>query len=105
MDQLEPGERLEAQVRDGTFHVATVVSYRKHKITIPFPDGVADLRDSADFRFRAELDLDWGSSDHLAPSPSFASDPIISAPPLPYGGLGPVRRDTGLLFRRLFLPP
>ena len=48
---------------------------------------MADLRDSADFRSRAELNLDCGSSDHLAPSPSFASDLIVSALPLSYGAL------------------
>ena len=85
--QLEPGERLEARGRDGSFHLATVISHGKHKVTIQFPDGMADLGDSADFRFPTELDLDWGSCDHLAPIPSFTSDLIVSAPPLPYGAL------------------
>ena len=44
--------------RDGALHVATVVSHERHKDTIWFPDGLADLKDSADFRFPSDLDLD-----------------------------------------------
>ena len=34
VDQLHPGERVEARGRDGAFHVATVVSHGTHKVTI-----------------------------------------------------------------------
>ena len=81
---MDPGELVEARGRDGTLHVATVVSHDRHKITIRFPDGLADLRDSSDFRFPSELDLDWGNSDHIAPSPSSTPNLTASAPPLPY---------------------
>ena len=84
VDQLDPGEQVESRGRDGAFHVATVVSHWKHKVTIQFPDGLADLRDSADFRFPSELDLDWSSSDHAAPSPSLNPNLTASALPLPY---------------------
>ena len=67
--------------------MATVVSHNRHKVTIQFPDGLADLRDSADFRFPSELDLDWGSSDHIAPGPPTTPDRTASAPPLPYGAM------------------
>ena len=78
---MDPGKLVEARGRDGAFHVATVVFHGKHKVTIRFPDGLADLKDSADFRFPSELDLDWGSSYHLAPSPSFTPERTASAPP------------------------
>ena len=81
---MDPGELVEARGRDGAFHVATVVSHGKHKFTIRFPDGLVDLRHSSDFRFPSELDLDWGNSDHIAPSPSSTPDLTASAPPLPY---------------------
>ena len=32
--QLDPGEQIEARGRDGGFHVATVVSHQRHKVTI-----------------------------------------------------------------------
>ena len=92
--QLDPGEQIEARGRDGAFHVATVISHERHTVTIQFPDGLADLRDSADFRFPSELnrfpselDLDWGSSDHIAPKPPPTPDLTASAPPLPYGAM------------------
>ena len=77
--QLDPGEQREARGRDGAFHVATVVSHQRHNVTIQSPDGLADLRDSADFRFRSELDLDWSKSDDIAPKPS----PPQTSPLLP----------------------
>ena len=83
MGQLDPGEQIEARGRDGAFHVATVVSHERHKVTIQFPDGLADMRDSADFRFPSELDLDWGSSGHIAPKPLTTPDLTASDPALP----------------------
>ena len=67
--------------------MATVISLKGHKVTIQFPDGLADLSDSADFRFASELDLDWGKSDHIAPRPLTTSDLVDSAPPPPYGAI------------------
>ena len=82
---MDPGEQIEARGRDGAFHVATVVFHERHKVTIQFPDGLADLRDSADFRFPSELNLDWGSSDHIAPQAPTTPELTASAPPSPTG--------------------
>ena len=84
---MDPGELVEARGRDGAFHVATVVSHGKHKVTIRFPVGLEDLKHSADFRVPSELNLDWVSSGHSAPSPSSTPGLTASAPPLPYGAM------------------
>ena len=64
-----------------------VVSHERQKVTIQFPDGLADLRDLADYRFASELDLDWGKSDHIAPKPLTTPDLVASAPARPYGAM------------------
>ena len=92
---MDPGEQIEACGRDSAFHVATVVSHERHKVTIQFPDGPADLRDSADFRFPTELDLDWGKSDHIAPKTLTIRDLTASAPPLPYGAMIETKAPEG----------
>ena len=91
----------------GAFHVATVVSHDKHKVTIWFPDGLAELRDSLDFRLPSQVDLDWGSSGHIAPSPSSTPDLTASAPPLPYGAMVESRAPEGywLIVPRDVPPP
>ena len=93
--QLDPGEQNEARGRDGAFHVATLVSHERHKVIIQFPDVLADLRVSADLRFLSELDLDWGSSSHIAPKPLTTPDLTASAPPLPYGAMVETRAPEG----------
>ena len=92
---MDPGEQIEARGRDCAFHVATVVSHERHKVTIQFLDGLADLGDSADFRFPLEFDLDWSKSDHIAPKPLTTPDLTPSAPPLHYGAMIETKAPEG----------
>ena len=77
--------------------MARVISHERHKVTIQFPDGLADLGDSADFRFPSELHLDWSKSDHIAPRPLTTPDLTASAPPLPYGAMIEASTPEGYL--------
>ena len=92
---MDPGEQIEARGRYGAFHVAMVVSHERHKVTIQFPDGLADLRYSADFRVPSELDRDWGNSDHIAPKPLTTRNLAASAPALPYGAMIETKAPEG----------
>ena len=58
--------------------MATVVSHERRKVTIQFPDGLADLGGSMDFSCPVELDLDWSK-------PLITPGLTAHAPPLTNG--------------------